>query len=138
MPRVTRWFIRTGLLYLLVALALGVLRAWPGGGAWLPAAWQAYVHLLAVGWLTQLIFGVAYWMFPTAPRQTDWGRRLAWASYGLLNAGLLLRLVAEPIVTTQGPGNVAGAALVLAALAQWLGALAMVVVMWPRVRGRGR
>jgi len=23
-----------------------------------------YIHLLVFGWLTQLIFGVIYWMFP--------------------------------------------------------------------------
>jgi hypothetical protein len=138
MPRVTRWFIRTGMVYLLTALALGVLRAWPGGGALLPAAWPAYVHLLAVGWLTQLIFGVAYWMFPTDPSPRVWGPRLAWWAYCLLNAGLVGRLVAEPIVTTTGPGGAAGAVLVVAAGAQLMGAVAMVVDLWPRVRGRGR
>jgi hypothetical protein len=26
--------------------------------------WPTYLHLLVLGWLTQLIFGVAFWMFP--------------------------------------------------------------------------
>jgi hypothetical protein len=138
MPVLTRWFVRTGLLYLVAALALGLLKAWPGGGAWLPASWPSYAHLLAVGWLTQLIFGVAYWMFPAHPAPQAWHGRLGWWCYGLLNVGLLLRLLAEPVVTVAGPGGLAGAALVAAAVAQLLAALVMTVLLWPRVRGRGR
>lgn len=138
MPRLTRWFIRTGLVFLVVALALGVLRAMPGGGAWLPAAWPSYVHLLTVGWLTQLIFGVAYWMFPTDPAPRAWTTRLAWWSYGLLNAGLVARLALEPVVTARGPGGLPGLGLTAAAIAQALAALGMAVILWPRVRGRAR
>ncbi len=134
MPRVTRWFIRTGLLYLVAALSVGLHRSWPGGGAWLPFTWPAFVHLLTVGWLSQLILGVAYWMFPAAPKAGSAGERLAWVSYGLLNVGLLLRAAAEPFAAQAG--GAAGAALVLSAALQLGGTLLMVTHLWPRVRGR--
>jgi hypothetical protein len=65
-PRVSRWFIRTAMMYLVAALLLGAVMQSPLAARvpLLQVLWPTYVHLLVVGWLTQLIFGVAYWMFP--------------------------------------------------------------------------
>lgn len=50
-----------------------------------------------VGWVTQMIFGVIYWMFPIITRAQPRGNeRLGWAVYILLNVGLLLRVIYEP------------------------------------------
>jgi hypothetical protein len=62
LPQLSRWLIRTALVYLLVSLMVGV--AQPSLTSAGLILWPTYVHLLVVGWLTQLIFGVAYWMFP--------------------------------------------------------------------------
>jgi hypothetical protein len=98
------------------------------------ALWPTYVHLLVVGWLTQLIFGVAYWLFPRysaeRPRASE---RLGWAAFALLNLGLLLRVVGEPWYRVAGKG---GAILVLSAVLQLLATWAFVVNTWPRVRER--
>ncbi|MFQ6675299.1 MAG: hypothetical protein ACE5LH_03025, partial [Fidelibacterota bacterium] len=95
MPRLTRWFIKLGLLYLVLSLFLGVLL---GGQTFLHLpdsiqAWtRVFLHLFMVGWVTQLIFGVAYWMFPVHSKERPRGREgLAWATFLLLNAGLILR-----------------------------------------------
>lgn len=62
-----RYFIRTALIYLLAAFVVGgVVLANQGQaidsriGALLPV----FYHLLMVGWVTQLICGVALCMFP--------------------------------------------------------------------------
>ena len=130
MPVLTRWFIKTALVYLVAGLALGI--AQPG----LPATGPVYVHLLVVGWITQMIFGVAYWMFPRYTRETPRGSdRLAIASYVCLNAGLMLRAVAEPVYTLHAiPGF--GRTLAVAAVLQWLGGMAFVLNSWARVRER--
>ena len=131
MPRLSQWFIRTALLYLMASLALGVAHASPGAEGLLP--WPTYVHLLVLGWLTQLIFGVSHWMFPrhraVALRWSEW---LGWATYGCLNAGLMLRVVAESgmLITWRSEWFVAAALLQLAA--GW----GFVLTTWPRVRGR--
>ncbi len=133
MPTVVRWYVKSALLYLALAFGLEALRQW-GAARWasLTVAW----HLFAVGWLTQLIFGIALWMLPSftreRPRRSE---RLNWAVFVLLNAGLLLRAVAEPQV---GLSPRWGQALVLAALLQWLAALGFVVNVWARVRGPRR
>lgn len=50
-----------------------------------------------VGWVTQMIIGVAFWMFPKYTRERPRGSEaLAWITYVLLNVGLLLRAIAEP------------------------------------------
>ncbi len=138
MPPVTRWFVRSALVWFLLALAIGVLLA-GGGAATIPGTslllpYPTYLHLVTVGWLTNLIFGVAFWMFPrdTAehPRGSD---RLAWLAYAGLNAGLMLRLVGEPVAWS---GNGTGTLLLLSAALQLLGGWAFVLNTWPRVKGK--
>lgn len=134
-----RWIIRTALLYLLVAFGVGALvllnqglRLDPRLATLLPV----FYHLLAIGWLTQLILGVALWMFPPLSREQPRGdERIGWLAYVALNGGLLLRVVAEPLLI-WGAGAWIGSLLVLAALLQVVAAWAFVVVLWPRVKGK--
>lgn len=140
MPGVTRIFIKTALVYGCIGLLLNTLSVinsvwWrqPLLGAIQPTA----IHLIVVGWLTQLIVGVALWMFPVwskaQPRGPEW---LGWTCYGLLNAGLLLRIIAEPLNAQRATPAVtvlllSSAALQVAAL--WLFA----ALIWRRVRAKG-
>jgi len=138
MPTLTRWFIRTSMLFFVLALSLGIwmaLRPVPEGD-YLDAVFSVYLHLLVFGWLTQLIFGVAYWMFPKLSLSRPHGSpALGWATYGLLNLGLLLRAIAEPLNDLR-PGTSWGWLLVLSALLQWLAGLGFVVNSWGRVKER--
>ena len=141
MPALTRWYIKSALIYLAAALLLALLLALPHTIA-LPTFIRimipAYFHLFLVGWVTQMIFGVIYWMFPIVTRAQPRGdERLGWASYGLLNAGLLLRVVGEPLVALH-PETGSGWLLVLSALGQWLAAVIFVILAWPRVKEKYR
>lgn len=137
MPLLARLYIKTALGYLALALLLGIgLAAGPMGAlpARVAALGPAWIHLLVVGWLTQLIFGVAYWLFPRHSREKPYGwTGPAWVAFVLLNTGLILRVIAEPAVVWGG-GTGWRAALVASAATQGLGALAFVVYLWPRVR----
>jgi hypothetical protein len=96
--------------------------------------WPTYLHLLVLGWLTQLIFGVALWLFPRhSPGRPRGNERLGWASFFLLNIGLVLRAIAEP---SHALGHRVGALLIVAAVAQLLAGWAFVLNTWPRVRER--
>lgn len=137
MPTLTRWIIRTSLLYLLAGMITGMLY-WANvmWSLWRPLAAlnPVYIHLLVVGWLTQLIYGVMYWMFPIINRDNMRGDpRLAWAAYIVLNAGLILRAVFEPLRVTDA-NEFNGAMLVLSSLLQAAAAWLMVIVIWRRVR----
>jgi hypothetical protein len=141
MPLQVRVYVRTALLYLLASALLGGalliaqgLRI--GGGIW---AFQAlFYHLLMVGWATQLIGGVALWMFPVHSREQPRGNAVfAWGAYASLNAGLLLRALAEP---AQGLGQRGWPAIALAAsaLCQVTAVWLLVGVLWPRVKGKAK
>lgn len=96
--------------------------------------WPTLLHLLVVGWLTQLIFGVAHWLFPRRTREAPRGdERLMWLAWSTLNAGLLLRLFGEPLALS---GHNAGTVLVASGLLQWVAALAFIMNLWPRVKAR--
>ena len=137
MPPITRLFVKTALVYLVAALLVGVattLRPLTAAAPVVGALAPVYFHLFMVGWVTQLIIGVAYWMFPKFSREQPRGRdRLALAAYWLLNIGLVLRALAEPAQAVQ-PLPVWGVLIVVAAIMQWLGGLAFVVNTWPRVK----
>jgi len=133
-----RFFIRTALAYLLAAFAVGGLVLVNQGlaldgriGALLPV----FYHLLMVGWVTQLICGMALWMFPPLSREQPRGdERLSWFTYGALNSGLLLRAIFEPLHAWLPPGF--GWPLVLSAVLQVLAIWAFVIGIWPRVKAR--
>jgi len=130
MPLLTRTFIKTAMIDLALALVFGVLLALDVTNGLFPV----YIHLLVFGWLTQLIFGVVYWMFPKYSNQLPRGRdALSWITYGTLNIGLILRALAEPLQASQA-SNLFGALLVLSAILQWLSGVAFVVNTWQRVK----
>lgn len=141
MPALTRWYIKSALAYLAAALLLAFLLALPVSiplPIHIRIMTPAYFHLFLVGWVTQMIFGVIYWMFPIIIRARPRGNEaVGWASYGLLNAGLLLRVGGEPLVSLQ-PERWFGWLLVLSALLQWLAALLFVLLVWPRIKEKYR
>lgn len=140
MPRESRWFIKTGLVWLVVALALGGLEAAAPFGLevrGLAAGGPAHVHLFVFGWVTQMIIGVALWMFPPYSRERPKGMRwLSWVAYGGINAGLVLRTVAEPMMQTTGQVPPWSLLVLVSAILQAAGGIAFAVNVWPRVQGR--
>ena len=141
MPTLVRWYIRTALLSLLTACLAGglVLAGKPLGVPWLAAWFQpVFYHLLMVGWATQLIAGVAIWMFPPLSKAQPRGNEgLGWAAYGALNGGLLLRVAAEPAQAAGGQPW-AGPALIASAVLQTVAVYILILLLWPRVKGRAR
>lgn len=138
MPLLARSFIKAGFVYLLVALVVNVLAAAQVFG--LPPALVAlspvYTHLLMLGWVTQIIMGVAYWMFPKQSKATPRGSPVAgWWTFALLNAGLILRAVGEPLRVWL-PDAPVGGLLALSALLQVAAAWLFIANTWARVKER--
>ena len=141
MPLLTRWYIKSALTYLVAALVLAVLLALPNTinlPSFVRYMNPAYFHLFLVGWVTQMIFGVIYWMFPIITRARPRGNeQIGWVSYTFLNAGLLLRVIGEPLTSTS-PEAGYGWLLAVSALLQWLAAVLFVYLAWPRVKEKYR
>jgi len=140
-PTLTRWFLKTAMLYFLSGFVLGgvllIALGWqhrPIFGVLQPVYW----HLLLIGWLMQCIFGVAYWMFPAFSKaQPQRSAALGWFTYAALNLGLLLRTVFEPWHSLYPQAGV-GWLLVPSALLQVAAAWVFVVHLWGRIRGGRR
>ena len=137
MPTLTRWLVKSSLLYFVAALVIAVLLALqaplrlpPAMGSLMPV----YFHLFMVGWIAQFIFGVIYWMFPRFSKEKPRGSEgLAWATYGLINVGLILRVIGEPVGALQPQAGL-GWLLALSAILQWLGGMVFVFNTWGRVK----
>ena len=112
-----------------------------------------------IGWVNQLIFGVAWWLFPILPLNKNikevsvkffgitlseqrkenepykGNKYLAWSLYLTLNLGLILRAIFEPY-NSINPTTYSAWALLLSALLQTYSAICFVFLLWPRVRSR--
>lgn len=134
MPVEVRWFIRTSLLCLVFSTIVGTAYF-----SWNPIFGKPpphfvlplHIHLGVVGWLVNLVMGVALWMFPMPPGPGGSGRprysetRTRIAFLGI-NGGLLLRFVSEPFQIASLE--------ILSGILQTGGILICVAALWPRIR----
>ena len=154
MPSSTRIPVKASFVYLCLGCVIGAVLLI---NRWLPL-WEgvsalrgSHVVFLLVGWLTQLILGVGWWLLPPlhirlqgdvasrkrhGPAQRG-SELLFWTTIGLLNAGILLRAIGAPLFAWTK----VEAFDVMAALSGILllaAAVVFVAVMWGRVRELGR
>ncbi len=132
MPTITRYFIKAAMLYFVGGLLTGFLisaRTVLNLPAVLTAMSPTYLHMLVMGWITQLIIGIAYWMFPKFSKESPRGdENIGWIIWWLLNVGLLLRVIGEPLHI--------GWMLPISALMQLFAVWLFIIVIWPRVKER--
>lgn len=132
MPTITRYFIKAAMLYFVSGLLAGFLisaRTLLNLPTFIAAMSPTYLHMLVVGWITQLIIGVAYWMFPKLSKESPRGdENIGWVIWWLLNSGLLLRVIGEPLSI--------GWMLPISALLQLFAVWLFIIVIWPRVKER--
>lgn len=134
MPQVTRWFIRSGIIYFITGVLLALIAEIPAAGA-RPLLLAVYWHMLVMGWITQVIMGVSIWMFPRKYRDKKMRESvLSWSAFWLLNSGLILRFLAEPFLPVVQNSFVVNAMLVLSSTLQVLAILFYMAEIWPRLQ----
>lgn len=134
MPLITRLFIKSGLIFFLIALLIGVSSQAEilNFDGITPLFW----HALMVGWITQIIMGVSMWMFPGRVKEESFqNQKWGWLTFGFLNVGLGLRLIAEPFINTSD-AELWNILLVISALFQFIAVAAYVIEIWPRVMSK--
>ena len=153
MPATSRTFIKASVVYLCLGAIVGALmlvNRYLPLGSWVGYLRIGHVQMLVVGWLTQLILGVAWWLFPPlkiglradAPLpvrrgQTQRGSEpLFWVTFACLNAGILLRAVFDPLYSWARIG-LFNLLVGFSGLFLLLAAVAFVLNMWGRVRELG-
>lgn len=139
MPPLTRWFIKAAFVSLALAFivrtGMAILPFWQLhsiSGALAPV----FLHLFMWGWVTQLIFGVVYWMFPKLNKDKPHGHEGLWvATFWCFNIGLIFRVIGEPLHLLR-PEALWAWFTILAAGLQWFAGMAFVFNTWGRVKER--
>jgi hypothetical protein len=134
-----RLYVKTSFAFLLLGLLLGgyvtVEVNLRGRGVPWPLI-TAHVHLLLVGFMLMLVFGVATWMFPRPGREDARYRpSLAWVVYGLLTVSTAIRTAGELVAALAGARGSHLAAV--GGLGQLAAGVLFVANMWTRVRMPG-
>lgn len=133
MPRLSVWFIRASLIYLLLGFTFGALILAEKGISYYPAVWNLFpihIEFLLIGWLVQLAMGVAFWIFPRFSLRSPRARgneKLIWASLILVNIGILM--VALQLWLPF--------AFLLGRILEVSGAMIYMIGLWRRVKPHG-
>jgi len=134
MPLLSRLYIRASLIYFAIGITIGALILIEKGTAWDPQLWRllpVHIELVLLGWMLQLVMGVAYWILPRSGLPPVRKRpALATAAFVLLNLGILLHVYDILLVS----GNTL---LFISRLLELIALLAFLVHIWPRVKPFG-
>ena len=139
MTPLVRLYVKTSFAFLLLGLALGGYITVAVNVLGRAVAWPlitAHAHLLLVGFMLMLVFGVATWMFPR-PARDGGGYRpgLAQLVYWLLTVSTVVRVAGELAAAATGTRGSLLAAL--GGLGQLAAGAVFVLNMWTRVRMPG-
>jgi hypothetical protein len=126
--------LRAALVYLGVGFTFGGLLLFHKGVPLHPILWSllpAHIEFLLIGWIVQLIMGMAFWILPRFSRGSRRGNvPLAWLAFVLINLGIWL--------AGLGPAFSSSALLpTLGRAAELTGAAAFALHAWPRVKAAG-
>jgi hypothetical protein len=134
-----RLYVKTSFAFLLVGLLVGGYVTLVVNVTGRAVAWPlitAHVHLLLVGFLLTLVFGIATWMFPRPSRDDARYRPwLAWVVYWLLTGSTVVRTVGEFGAALAGTRGSLLAAV--GGLGQLAAGVLFIVNMWTRIRMPG-
>lgn len=137
MPKISRWHLKLGMIYLVLALLLAVLFQLQPLLDLSPTIHKfrpIFYHALMIGWITQIIIGVSIWMFPKESKANPRGNELLnWMTFYFLNIGFLLRAFSEPFITADSSAFL-NYSLLLSGILQWLAGMFYVANIWTRVK----
>jgi hypothetical protein len=139
MTPLVRLYVKTSFAFLLLGLFLGGYVAVEVNVVGRGVPWPlitAHVHLLLVGFVLMLVFGIATWMFPRPGRDDARYRPgLAWVVYWLLTVSTVVRALGE--VGAAATGSRGSLLAAVGGLGQFAAAIVFVVNMWTRIRMPG-
>lgn len=141
MPIETRLFVKTSLVWLCATFALGAsMLASKALALSLPYDFSAvHAHMGFVGWLVNLVMGIALWFLPANREKFPANRgrypapTVRWI-YAMLNVGLILRVVFEPALDKSGPTTLLSGIILISVILQLAAIVIFATIAWARVR----
>jgi heme/copper-type cytochrome/quinol oxidase subunit 1 len=140
MYTLVRRFIKTGIAFLFLGLAIGawmqvqrdIFNVWPN-----PYMKSAHIHTLLVGFVMFLILGVALWLFPRpAPDDPRYTPSRITAAYWILVSATMARVVGE-LGRAYGQTRWFQWLALIGGLGQIVGLAVYFWSMWGRIRPTG-
>lgn len=136
MPKISRLFIKSGIIYFFLGMILAFVAELPfvnTGALLLPVYW----HMIVVGWITQIIMGVSIWMFPRIGKDRKKTETIpAHLAFWLLNSGLILRFSVEPFLLLFTTNQAVLLVVLVSAILHISAIISYLIEIWPRVRTR--
>jgi len=141
MTNIVRYYIKTGVAFLLLGLLLGgymiflrdVRGVYPN-----TMLVTAHVHVILIGFVMMIIMGIAQWMFPK-PRKDDshYDPGMAWIVYWVMLVATLIRFAGE-VTGSSVESRLLDWGTFLGATLQILGIGYFFFNIWTRIRPPGR
>ena len=143
MDRFTIFAVKISLIWMLLGFVIGGLMLVEH---LVPGNWRAWLmpthgHILFVGWFVQFVIGIAFWLLPRKRRPElplGYGEHKAFTALAMLNIGLGLRVIAEPLWRDGYDGAWIDTLLAASSVLQVLTIFIFVSQMWPRIYGRNK
>ncbi|MBL8103356.1 MAG: hypothetical protein JNM02_12550 [Anaerolineales bacterium] len=133
MPRLSVYFVRASLVYLILGFTFGGFLLANKGIMLSPMIWSflpIHIEFTFIGWMVQLAIGIAFWILPRFSSNTPRGNEnWTWGTFILLNIGIIC-IVLQSLFNTQ-PLSFIGRVLEVLAFA------AFVIGNWKRVKPIG-
>lgn len=127
MSKITVGFIKCAMVYFVLAILIGIYMS--SAGASYPLK-QIHTHFNLLGWMSMMIFGVAYHILPRFSGAPLWSEKLATAQLYLANAGLIGMALGWILISTGGPKIL----LVIASIAEGVSIVFFVVNMFKTIK----
>ncbi len=89
MSKISVWFIKSAMIYFLIAVFLGLWMVLFPGGLYTSFYTPIHVHLNLLGWISMFIYGVAYHILPRFSGRPLYSDRLAEIHFWTANIGLI-------------------------------------------------
>jgi hypothetical protein len=125
MPFLARLFVKTSFVFLVIGLFLMIL------SNKFPSLFPVSIHSITLGWITNMIFGVSFWMFPRVSRENLYGNtKIVFLSFALLNAGNFIRIISEPFIYKE----VLKYLFILSLILQFFACLTFSIYIWKRIK----
>lgn len=143
MDRFTIFAVKTSLIWMLIGFVIGGLML---VDHMVPGNWRAWLlpthgHMLFVGWFVQFVIGIAFWLLPRKRRPElplGYGEHKAFIALAMLNIGLGMRVIAEPLWRDRQEGIWIDSLLAGSSILQVGAIFIFVTQMWPRIYGRNK
>lgn len=137
MPTTVRWLLRSAFFFLLCGVGVGLwlLAGKSGMGTFYYGLVPVHTHLLLFGFVMQLVFGIAIWMFPRI-RGRGTPPWLGWSILTTGSGGTLLRAVCGTIIAVQ-PDRIRVLAkwVFVGGSLQTVAVILAIITLTPRIRG---